>query len=57
LPAYAPEIASLPAGAAEELHDPLPLNNVAVQSDVDPVENVTDPLRENPVIVGVTVAE
>jgi hypothetical protein len=57
LPAYVPEIASLPAGAAEEVHDPLPLDNVAVQSDVDPVEKVTDPLRENPVILGVTVAE
>jgi hypothetical protein len=33
------------------------LDNVAVQSDVDPVEKVTDPLSGNPVTLGVTVAE
>jgi hypothetical protein len=42
-PEYAPEIVSLPTGAAGELHDPVPsLANVATQSCVDPVENVTD---------------
>ena len=44
-PEYAPEIVSLPTGAAVELHDPVPsLANVATQSCVDPVENVTDPV-------------
>ena len=55
-PEYVPEIVSVPIGAAEELHDPLPLDNVAIQSDVDPVENVTVPLGV-PVAVDVTVAE
>jgi hypothetical protein len=49
---------SVPTGAAEELQEPLPLDSVAVQSGVDPVENVTDPLGVgNPVTVDVTVAE
>jgi hypothetical protein len=50
-PEYVPKITSVPSGAAEELHEPLPLNNVAVHSDVDPVENVTDPLGVPPVTV------
>jgi hypothetical protein len=58
LPEYTPEIVSVPTGAAEELQEPLPLDNVAVQSGVDPVENVTDPVGVgNPVTVLVTVAE
>jgi hypothetical protein len=58
LPEYAPEIVSVPIGAAEELQEPLPLDNVAVQSVVDPVENVTDPLGVGmPVMFVVTVAE
>ena len=57
-PEYVPEIVSVPTGAAEELQEPLPLDNVAVHSGVDPVENVTDPLGVgNPVAVVVTVAE
>jgi hypothetical protein len=42
---------SVPRGAAVELHEPLPLDNVAVQSGVDPVENVTDPIGLPPVTV------
>jgi hypothetical protein len=42
-PEYVPETASLPAGAAELLHAPLPFDKVAVQSGVDPVTNVTEP--------------
>jgi hypothetical protein len=56
LPEYVPEIMSVPIGAAEELQKPFPFDNVAVQSDVEPVENVTDPLGV-PVTVDVTVAE
>jgi hypothetical protein len=58
-PEYVPEIVSVPIGAAEELQEPVPaLDNVAVQSDVNPVENVTDPLgMGSPVTVDVTVAE
>jgi hypothetical protein len=55
-PEYVPEIVSVPIGAAEEVHEPLPLDNVAVQSGVDPAENVTEPLGV-PVTVDVTVAE
>jgi hypothetical protein len=55
-PEYVPEIVSVPIGAAEELHEPLPFDNVAVQSGVEPVENVTDPLGV-PVAVDVTFAE
>jgi hypothetical protein len=47
---------SLPTAAAAELHEPLPFDNVAVQSGVDPAENVTEPLGV-PVAVDVTVAE
>jgi hypothetical protein len=51
-------IVSVPTGAAEILHEPLPPDNVAVQSGVDPVENVTDPLGAGkPVTFVVTVAE
>jgi hypothetical protein len=57
-PEYVPVIVSLPAGAAEELQEPLPPDNVAVQSGVDPAENVTDPVGVGcPVTVVVTVAE
>jgi hypothetical protein len=58
-PEYVPEIVSVPTGEAEEeLHDPLPPDNVAVQSDTEPVENVTDPVgADNPVTVVDTVAE
>jgi hypothetical protein len=42
---------SVPSGAAAELHEPLPLDNVAVQSTVDPVENVTDPVGVPPLTV------
>jgi hypothetical protein len=55
-PEYVPEIESVPIGAAEELHEPLPFDNVAVQSGVEPVENVTDPLGV-PAAVDVTLAE
>jgi hypothetical protein len=50
-PEYVPKMRSVPSGAAEELHEPLPLNNVAVHSGVDPVEKVTDPLGVPPVTV------
>jgi len=57
-PEYVPEIVSVPIGAAEELQEPLPLDNVAVQSVVDPVENVTDPVGVGmPATFVVTVAE
>jgi hypothetical protein len=57
-PEYAPETGSLPSGAAEELHEPLPFDSVAVHSGVDPVVNVTDPVGAgNPVTLVVTVAE
>jgi hypothetical protein len=56
-PEYAPEIVSLPTGAVVALHEPLPLDNVAVQSDVAPEVNVTDPVGVgNPVVLAVTVA-
>jgi hypothetical protein len=42
-PEYVPEIVSGPAGAAEEPHEPLPPDSVAVQSVVDPAVNVTEP--------------
>src|SRR5580704_15207259 len=47
---------SVPTAAAAELHEPVPLDNVAVQSGVDPVEKVTEPLGV-PVTVDVTFAE
>ena len=57
-PEYAPEIVSVAAGAAEELQEPLPFDNGAVHSGVDPAVNVTDPVGVgNPVTVVVTVAE
>ena len=57
-PEYAPETVSEPTGAAVELHEPLPFDNVAVQSVVDPAENVTDPVGAGrPVAVVVTVVE
>jgi hypothetical protein len=48
-PEYVPKTRSLPSGAVVELHEPLPLESVAVHRDVDPVENVTDPLPLPPV--------
>ncbi len=49
---------SVPTGAAEEGHEPPPFDNGAVQSGVDPAENVTDPVGVgSPVPVVVTVAE
>jgi hypothetical protein len=58
-PEYIPVIVSVPAGAAEEGHEAVPsLNNVAVQSGVDPLVNVTEPVGVgNPVPFDVTVAE
>jgi hypothetical protein len=58
-PEYVPEIVSVPEGAAEEGHEPVPsLNNVAVQSGVDPLVKVTDPVGVgSPVPVVVTAAE
>jgi hypothetical protein len=57
-PEYAPEIVSVPIGAAEEVHEPLPFDSVAVQSGVDPVVNATDPVGVGkPVTLVVTVAE
>ena len=56
-PEYDPEIVSLPTGAVVALHEPLPLDNVAVQSDLNPAVNVTDPVGVgNPVVLVVTVA-
>jgi hypothetical protein len=50
---------SVPTGAAaEELHEPLPLVNVATHSDVDPVVKVTVPVGlASPGTLVVTVAE
>jgi hypothetical protein len=49
---------SVPTGAAEELHVMAPFDNGAVQSGVDPVENVTDPVGVGtPGALVVTVAE
>jgi hypothetical protein len=56
VPAYAAEIVSEPNGAAEEEQEPLPFDKVAVQSDVVPVVNVTEPFGMAPTFV-VTVAE
>lgn len=57
-PEYAPEIVSVPAGAAEELQEPLPFDRVATQSGVDPVVKVTVPVGVGtPVALVVTVAE
>ena len=50
-PEYVPNTRSLPTGAEVALHEPLPLDNVAVHSAVDPVENVTEPLPLPPVTV------
>jgi hypothetical protein len=60
-PEYVAEIVSVPTGAAEEGHEAVPVvfDTVAVQSDVEPVENATDPVGvvDNPVTFVVTVAE
>lgn len=56
-PEYAPEIVCVPTGAVVALHEPLPLDNVAVQSGVDPAVNVTDPVGVgSPVVLVVVVA-
>jgi hypothetical protein len=48
---------SVPVGAAEEGQEPVPPDKVAVQSDVDPAENVTVPVGVGcPVAFVVTVA-
>jgi hypothetical protein len=56
-PEYVPVIESVPAGAPAELHEPVPPDNVATQSVVDPVEKVTEPVGVVAVPTGVTVAE
>jgi hypothetical protein len=56
-PEYVPEIGSLPTGAAEELHEPLPFDNVAMHSVVGPVVKVTDPVGVKPEALVVTLAE
>jgi hypothetical protein len=57
-PEYVPEIVSLPTGAVVALHEPFPLDNVAVHSGVVPDLNVTDPVGVgNPEVLVVTVAE
>ena len=57
-PEYAPEIGSVPTGAADEVHVPLPFDNVAMHSGVDPVVNVTVPVGVgNPATFVVTFAE
>ena len=50
---------ALPAGAAAERHEPVPFDdNVAVQSDVEPAVNATDPVGVGaPPAPVVTVAE
>jgi hypothetical protein len=55
-PEYVAKTKSVPTGAAGELQDPLPLANVAVHSDVDPVENVTEPVGVRTPLVGATDA-
>jgi hypothetical protein len=51
-------IVSLPTGATEEVQEAVPPDNVAIQSDVDPVVNVTVPVGVGtPVALVVTVAE
>jgi hypothetical protein len=51
-------IVPVPTGAPEELHEALPPDKGAVQSGVDPVENVNEPLGVGtPVAVVETVAE
>ena len=57
-PEYVPEIVSVPNGAAEELHVPLPFASVAVHSGVEPVVKVTDPVGAgNPLTAVVTDVE
>jgi hypothetical protein len=56
VPAYAPEMVSVPNGAAEELQEPLPFDKGAVQIEVVPVVKVTEPFGMAPTFV-VTVAE
>ena len=57
-PEYVPVIVSFPTGAAAEGHEAVPPDSVAIQSDVDPVVNVTVPVGVgNPVPLEVTVAE
>jgi hypothetical protein len=56
-PEYVAKTVSVPMGAADELQEPLPLDSVAVHSDVEPVENVTDPVGVIMPPVAATVAE
>jgi hypothetical protein len=57
-PEYVPVIVSVPTAAAEEVHEPLPPDSVAVQSVVDPVVNLTEPVgMGSPVPTAVTAAE
>lgn len=57
-PEYAPEIVSVPSGAAEELQVPLPFVSVAVQRVVGPVVNATDPVGlGSPAVLVDTVTE
>jgi hypothetical protein len=49
---------SFPVGAADELHEALPPERVAVHNDVVPVLNVTEPVGVGyPKALVVTVAE
>jgi hypothetical protein len=59
LPEYVPVTVSVPTGAAADVHVPVPLlDNVAVQSAVEPVVNATDPCGVGmPTTFVVTVAE
>jgi hypothetical protein len=57
-PEYVAKTVSVPAGAADDVQEPAPLDSVAVHSDVEPVENVTDPVGVgNPPVVVETDAE
>ena len=57
-PEYVPVIVSMPTAAAEELQVPLPPDSIAVQSVVDPIVNVTEPVGMGGIAAtGVTVAE
>lgn len=57
-PEYAPEIVSVPTGAADEVQVPVPFTKFAVHSVVVPVVNETDPVGVGfPLTLVVTVAE
>ena len=40
---------SVPTGASDDAHDPLPPDSAAVHRSVDPIEMVTDPVGVPPV--------